>query len=320
MVVVLVLAQVLRQVTYAPREYRDLHLGRPRVPLVRPVLSDDLLFVLNYSQLLLSPLCSLLSLFNPFDPLCYHMHQLVSCTNGPRSAESTSYDSGLLYVAPNLPYELIYARESPLLPYALLEADVHNAPVEIPFEIEEMGLDTALGSPEGGSDPDVRTSSILLLAEAYEAGVDSAGRNHRFRIGQHVGRREAYRAAAPVSYDNFAPEHVGTSKEAGSLGHFSTGDESPYAGGADPTPHAPTPYPDAEGRTTRLPHEPAEVTEVAGGLVPETKVLPDYDHLSPTLADEHVLYELLWTLPGQGDVERYHPYLISPVSEKHLTP
>jgi hypothetical protein len=57
---VLVLAQMLRKVTYAPREHRDLHLGRPRVPLVRPVLLNDLLFVLNYSQLLLSPLCSLL--------------------------------------------------------------------------------------------------------------------------------------------------------------------------------------------------------------------------------------------------------------------
>jgi hypothetical protein len=60
MVVVLVLAQVLREVRYAPREHRDLHLGRPRVPLVRPVLLNDLFFVLNYSRVPLSPLCSLL--------------------------------------------------------------------------------------------------------------------------------------------------------------------------------------------------------------------------------------------------------------------
>ena len=32
------------------------------------------------------------------------------------SAQSISYDPGLPYVAPNLPYELIYARESSLLP------------------------------------------------------------------------------------------------------------------------------------------------------------------------------------------------------------
>ena len=136
MVVVLVLAQVLGKVGYAPREHRDLHLGRSRVPLVRPVLLNDLLFVLYYSQLLLSPLYSLLSRFNPFDPLCYHMHQLVSGANGPPSAQSTSYDPGLFYVAPNLSYELIDARESSLLPYALQEADVDHAPVEIPLEVE----------------------------------------------------------------------------------------------------------------------------------------------------------------------------------------
>src|SRR5918993_2081636 len=175
MVVVLVLAQVLGKVRYAPREHRDLHLGRPRVPLVRPVLLNNLLFVLNYSQLLLSPLCSLLSLFNPFDPLCYHMHQLVSCAKVHTSALSESYCPGLLDVAPNLPYKLIYSRESSLLPYTLYEADVNNAPVEIPLEIEEMGLHAALGSPEGGSDPDVCTCCKLLLAEAYIAGVYSAG-------------------------------------------------------------------------------------------------------------------------------------------------
>ena len=102
------------------------------------------------------------------------MHQLVSCTNGPRSAESTSYDSGLLYVAPNLPYELIYARESSLLPDTLHEADIYNAPVEVALEIEEIGLDPALGSPEGGSHPDVRTCGIFLFAEASVSGITLA--------------------------------------------------------------------------------------------------------------------------------------------------
>jgi hypothetical protein len=58
--IVLVLAQVLREVRYAPRQHRDLYLGRPRVVLVRPVLLDDRFFMRYYSQLLLSPLCSLL--------------------------------------------------------------------------------------------------------------------------------------------------------------------------------------------------------------------------------------------------------------------
>src|SRR5215208_4490779 len=89
----------------------------------------------------------------------------------PRSARSTSYDPGLLHVAPNLLCELVDARESSLLPNTLHEADVYNAPVEIPLEVEEIGLDPALGAPEGGCHTEVRTCSIFFFAEADESGV-----------------------------------------------------------------------------------------------------------------------------------------------------
>jgi hypothetical protein len=134
-------------------------------------------------------------------------------------------------------------------------------------------------------------------------------------MGQHIGRGKADRPASPVSDHYLTPEHVGTSKEASGLGHISTGDQSPYAGGADTALHAPTAYLNADGHSTSFPHEPEEVTEVAGSLVPETKVLTDYDHPGPTLANQHVLYELLWCLPGKGDVEWYHPHIIGPVKE-----
>jgi hypothetical protein len=77
MVVVLVLAQVVRKMRNAPREHRDLHLRRPGVALVRPVLPYYLLFVLNYRPLPLSPLflTMFLSLVNA---ICYHMHQIAS--------------------------------------------------------------------------------------------------------------------------------------------------------------------------------------------------------------------------------------------------
>src|SRR5918994_5287308 len=142
----------------------------------------------------------------------------------PGSAPSGHYYPGLLYVTPNLLCELIHARETSLLPYALHEADVHDAPVEVTLEIEEMGLDTALGAPEGGSYPDVRTCHILFLIEADEPCVDAAGRYHRLRIGQHVGRREADRSAALVSDHYLPPERVRTSQEAGGLRYFSNGD------------------------------------------------------------------------------------------------
>jgi hypothetical protein len=211
-------------------------------------------------------------------------------------------DPCLLHVPPDLAGELIEARESSLFPYALHEADVYDAPVEITLEIEEIGLDAALSPSEGGGHPDVRTCGILFFAKADETSVDSLSRNHRVGIGQHVGGGKADRPAALVSDHYLAPEHVGTSKEAGSLGHFSTGDQSPYAGGADPTFHATTAYLNAYGRSTLLPHEPEEGTEVSGSLMPETKVLADYDHPGPTLANQHISYELLGGLLGQGGV------------------
>jgi len=231
------------------------------------------------------------------------------------SAQSISYDPGLPDVAPNLPYELIYARESSLLPDTLHEADVYDTPVKVTLEIWEVGLDAALGAPEGRSYPDVRTSGIFLFAKADESCVDPAGRYHGVGIGQHVGCREADRPAALVSDHYLAPEHVGTSEEACSLGHFSTGDQSPYTGGADPASHTPAANLNTYSRSTFLSHEPVEITEVSDSLVPETKVLTDYDHPGPTLANQHVLYELLWSLPGHGDIERYHPYRISPITE-----
>jgi hypothetical protein len=84
-----VLAQVLGKVRYAPREHRDLHLGRPCIGRVRPVLLYYLFFVLDCRQLPLSPLLLALSLcLCLFNAICYHMHQIVSFVI--RRASSTS--------------------------------------------------------------------------------------------------------------------------------------------------------------------------------------------------------------------------------------
>jgi hypothetical protein len=74
-------------------------------------------------------------------------------------------------------------------------------------------------------------------------------------------------------------------------------------------------YLNAYSRPAHFPHDPQEIPEFSGSLVPETKVLADYDHPGPTLANQHISYELLGGLLGQGSIERYHPHLIGPVSE-----
>ncbi len=204
----------------------------------------------------------------------------------------------LLYVAPDLAFELIDAREASLFPYALHEADVYHAPVEVSLEVEEMSLDADLGPPEGRSHADVRTRGVLFFATADEPGVDSAGRYNGVRIRHHVCRWKADGPASLVSDHYLSPEHVGASEEAGGLGHFSLGDQSPYAGGADPTLHAGTAYLNCNGRPPCLPHESQEVLKISGSPVPETKVRADYDYLGPYLPHQNVPHKLFGALPG----------------------
>src|SRR5215217_576041 len=92
MVVVLVLAQVVRKMSYTTREHGDLHLRRPCVALVRPVLPYYLLFVLNYRQLLLSPLVLSISLsLNSQNHMLSHASDRIVC-----------YPSRRLYIARDL--------------------------------------------------------------------------------------------------------------------------------------------------------------------------------------------------------------------------
>src|SRR5918995_1922980 len=115
------------------------------------------------------------------------MHHIVACvvtdSNIPLESgllpHAPGNEPGLLYVALGLLFEFVDAREATLFPYALHEADVNHAPVEIALEVEEMGLDTALGASEGGSHPDVSTRNILIFTDADEPGVDPPGRYHR---------------------------------------------------------------------------------------------------------------------------------------------
>src|SRR5215210_2894333 len=219
-----------------------------------------------------------------------------------RLPETFGENPGLLYVAPDLPGELIDSREASLFPYAFHEADVYHAPVQIPLEIDEMSLDAALDPPESRRHADVRTRGILFFAKTDEPGVDSASRYNGVRIRHHVCRWKADGPASLVSDHYLSPEHVGASEEADGLGHFSLGDQSPYAGGADPTLNAGTAYPNRNSRPPCLPHEPQEVLKISGSPVPETKVRADYDYLGPYLPHQHVPHELFGALPGLVEV------------------
>src|SRR5215211_1513628 len=74
---------------YAPREYRNLYLRRSRVALVGTVLLDYLFFVLNYRQLLLSPLFLSISTYSTlYATTCIRSYRPLSYGPLPRPALS----------------------------------------------------------------------------------------------------------------------------------------------------------------------------------------------------------------------------------------
>src|ERR671917_1294843 len=87
-VIVLVLAQVLGKMRYAPREHRDLHLRRPRVALVRPVLPYYLFFTLHYRQLLFLLFCSISTYSTLYATTCIKSYRSLSAGPLPRPALS----------------------------------------------------------------------------------------------------------------------------------------------------------------------------------------------------------------------------------------
>jgi hypothetical protein len=76
MEIVLVNAQVLRKMLDTTGEHRDLNLRRPGIALVRRVLLDYRVFVLDYRQLLFSPLCPLV-----FQPVSLIIYMLPRASN-----------------------------------------------------------------------------------------------------------------------------------------------------------------------------------------------------------------------------------------------
>src|SRR3712207_5306240 len=158
-VIVLVFAQVLGKVRYAPRENRDLDLGRPGVAVVGAMLPDYLLLVLNCGQLPLSPLYLSVSAFQPIQRyMLPHVSDRIF-----------RYAPDLLDVARDLLYELLHPRKPLLPPYPPDEADVDYAPVQVAVEVKQVRLDAALSALECRGNPDVGGRSIQFFPHAREA-------------------------------------------------------------------------------------------------------------------------------------------------------
>ncbi len=123
MEIVLVNAQVLREVLYTTSEHRDLNFRRPRVALVGRVLLDYQVFVLDYRQLLSSPLCSLVS-----QPVSLFIYMLPRASNA-----LINHFLGLHDVPCYLLLKLIEAGEALLRSQALDEGNVDYFSVQVSF-------------------------------------------------------------------------------------------------------------------------------------------------------------------------------------------
>src|SRR5829696_6520418 len=222
---------------YTPREYRDLHLRRSRVALVGTVLLDYLFFVLNYRQLLLSPLFLSIST-----------------------------------------YSTLYATTC-IRSYPPHEAHIHHAPVEIPFEVEQMSLDAPLTPLEGRGHPDVGAGGVNVLSDAHEPGIHPPARDDHGRVGEHVRGREADALPPPVPDDHLTSQDVGSPQQPGGLLHLAPGYERPDAGRAYTALSVFAPDGHRMGLSTEGPHEASEIPGVARRPVAEPEVLPYHDDL-----------------------------------------
>src|SRR5215217_3504317 len=105
---------------------------------------------------------------------------------------SSPYDATRLRdVACYLLLYFVHARELLLRPQALFEGNVDHLPVQIPFVVQQVGLDPALPPLEGGRDADVGTRPVTLLSYPYVPGVHPSPGNERDRTREYVGGGKA---------------------------------------------------------------------------------------------------------------------------------
>src|SRR4028118_2391031 len=115
MEIVLVLAHVLRQVTDARREYRDLDLRRPCVTSVGRILAHYLFFVLYYRQLRFSSLIRYSH---------YSINLFLVTYMLPQASSTLANDpTRLLYIPRYLIFQLLKTREPLLRAQPLDEGD-----------------------------------------------------------------------------------------------------------------------------------------------------------------------------------------------------
>src|SRR5918998_2662925 len=121
-----------------------------------------------------------------------HVSNAISGRRAAALREIYRQSACLLDVAPDLLLELLHAAEPTLPAYPLEKPHLDDPPVQVPPEVQHMGLYLALPALERRRDPDVGASRVHLFPHADRAGVDAPRGHHDSRVRAHVGGGEAY--------------------------------------------------------------------------------------------------------------------------------
>src|SRR3712207_2968540 len=133
------------------------------------------------------------------------------------SKDMVCYPACLAHVPFNLLFELLDAGEPLLLPYPPYKAHVHDAPVEVALEVDQVRLDAVLTPLERRRHANVGARRVRLLADVHKPSVNPTTRDLLGRIRQHIGRRETDGPPAPVPDFYLTPHDVGPPQKPRSL-------------------------------------------------------------------------------------------------------
>src|SRR3972149_10639484 len=108
---------------------------------------------------------------------------------------------GLLPIESELFLKRLGGRKPHRAPDAVGEGETYPGVVEVPVEVEEMGLDGPLLEAEGGTPPDVRHPGNGRSRDGRLRDVDPVG-HEPVDADFQVGRGEAHELSAPVPADD----------------------------------------------------------------------------------------------------------------------
>src|SRR3954447_6787182 len=99
----------------------------------------------------------------------------------------------------------------------LLEGDVDDLPVQVPFVAQQVSFDLALAPLEGRCCAHVCACPVALSSHLHVAHINTPRGYESTLVREHVGCREAYGTTTSIALHHLTPQQVRSPQEPGSL-------------------------------------------------------------------------------------------------------